>query len=320
MRGSLRDQVVRAIAPLGRYTVAMRDLSRRALLAAGPAAAAGLAVGRPPATTPQDRPAPAKPAATPKTRFAANVEMWWGGLPLLDRIRAAHRLGFPAIEFWPWRGKDVDAIGRLTKELGVAVAQFTAWGFSPGLNQAKNHPKFVAEIEASCAVARQLACPKMTVVGGDDVAGATQAEMHAQIVAGLKLAAPIAEREGVMLILEPMNIRVDHKGHCLHGSEAAVRICRAVGSPMVKINWDLYHCHISEGDLCGHLRDGIDQLGYAQIADHPGRNEPGTGEIHYPRVLRELHDLGYRGFVGVECSPSKPEDEAAKALWLADQW
>lgn len=294
-------------------------LSRRHLLAAAPAAAlAGLPTARALAQDPAAR--PARPAATPKTKFAANVEMWWGGLPFLDRIRAAHALGFPAIEFWPWRGKDVAAIAALTKELGMTVAQFTAWGFSPGLNQAKHHEKFVAEITESCKVAKQLDCKMMTVVGGNDVKGMTQAEMHEQIVAGLKLAAPIAEKEQVMLILEPMNIRVDHKGHCLYGSEAAVRICRAVNSPMVKINWDLYHCHISEGDLCGHLRDGYDQLGYVQVADHPGRTEPGTGEIHYPRVLKELHALGYRGFVGVECNPSKPEAEAALGLWHADQW
>jgi hydroxypyruvate isomerase len=289
--------------------------SRRDVLAAAPAAA--LAHHLP---APQQDPAPAKPAATPKTKFAANCEMWWTKLPFLERIKKAHELGFPAIEFWPWRGKDVAAIAALTKELGIAVAQFTAWGFSPGLNEAKNHENFVAEVTAAIAVAKQLACEKLTVVGGNDVKGMTQAQMHEQIVAGLKLAAPVAEREKVMLILEPMNVRVDHKGHCLHGSEAAVRICRAVKSPMVKINWDLYHCHISEGDLCGHLRDGFDQLGYAQIADHPGRNEPFTGEINYPRVLKELHTLGYRGAVGVECNPSKPEPEAAKALWWADQW
>ncbi|MBK8101107.1 MAG: TIM barrel protein [Planctomycetes bacterium] len=293
------------------------NFDRRQLLAALPASAAAFATTR--LQDPQGK-APDKPAATPKTRFAANIEMWWGGMPVLDKIRAAHTLGFPAIEFWPWRGKDVAAIAALTQELGMAVAQFTAWGFSPGLNQQKNHEAFVAEIEASCKIAKELRCPMMTVVGGNDVKGMTQVEMHDQIIAGLKLGAKVAEQHNVMLILEPMNIRVDHKGHCLYGSEAAVKICRAVGSPMVKINWDLYHCHISEGDLCGHLRDGFDQLGYAQLADHPGRTEPGTGEIHYPRVLKELHALGYRGYVGVECRPSKPEAEAAKGLWFADQW
>ncbi len=292
--------------------------TRRAVLASAPAAVAALTSGR--AQDPAPLAPPAKPAATPKTRFAANVEMWWPQLPFLDRIRQAHALGFPAIEFWPWRGKDVAAIAALTRELGIEVAQFTAWGFAPGLNEAANHAKFAAEIEAACAVAKQLRCAKATVVGGNDVAGATQAQMHEQIVAGLELAAPIAAKHEVMLILEPMNVRVDHAGHCLYGSEPAVRICRAVGSPWVKVNWDLYHCQISEGDLCGRLRDGFDQLGYAQVADHPGRHEPGTGEIHYPRVLRQLHDLGYRGFVGVECTPSVPEERAALALWHADRW
>lgn len=263
---------------------------------------------------------PALPARTAKTRFAANVEMWWTRLPFLERVERAAALGFPAIEFWPWRGKDVAAIAELTQKLGIEVAQFTAWGFKPGINEAKHHAQFVREIEASCAVAKQLRCRKMTVVAGDDVLGMTPAQMHEQVIAALKLAAPVAEREGVMLILEPMNVRVDHKGHCLFGSEAAVRICRAVGSPMVKVNWDLYHAQISEGDLCGHLQDGFDQLGYAQVADHPGRTEPGTGEIHYPRVLRQLHELGYRDFVGVECRPKEDEVTAAKRLRAADTW
>ena len=117
-----------------------------------------------------------------------------------------------------------------------------------------------------------------------------------------------------------MNVRVDHKGHCLHGSEAGVKICRAVGSPFVKLNWDLYHAQLSEGDLCGHLKDGFDQLGYAQVADTPGRNEPGTGEVHYPRVLKQLHELGYRGFVGLECWPLEGEEKAAERVHAADSW
>jgi hydroxypyruvate isomerase len=124
----------------------------------------------------------------------------------------------------------------------------------------------------------------------------------------------------VTLILEPMNIRIDHKGHCLYGSEAGVRLTRAVGSPNVKVLFDLYHNEIQEGDLCGHLKDGFDQLGYVQVADNPGRHEPGTGEIHYPRVLRQLFELGYRGYVGLECVPSKSEEIAAEAVRKADVW
>lgn len=259
---------------------------------------------------------------TPHTKFAVNIEMWWTKLPFLDRIKQTAKYGFPAIEFWPWRGRDVDAIGGLCQELGLSIAQFTAWGFTPGLNDPQNHAAFVKEIEASMPIAKKLNCKLMTVVGGNDQPGMTQAQMHDNIIAGLKLAAPIAEANDVTLILEPMNIRVDHKGHCLYGSAPSIRICEAVGSSHVKINWDLYHMHITEGDLCGHLKEGMaaKQIGYLQLADHPGRHEPGTGEIHYNRVLKEAFDLGYRGFVGLECTPADDPHAAALAVARADLW
>jgi hydroxypyruvate isomerase len=257
---------------------------------------------------------------TPHTKFAVNIEMWWTKLDFLDRIRAAASFGYPAFEFWPWRGRDIEAIGNLSRELNIAIAQFTAWGFTPGMNDPKNHDAVVKEIEASCETAKKLNCKKMCVVGGNDQPAMSQAEMHANIIKALKRVAPIAESYDVTLILEPMNIRVDHKGHCLYGSPDAVRICREVGSTHVKINWDLYHMQISEGDLCGHLKEGFDQVGYLQLADHPGRNEPGTGEIHYNRVLKQAYDLGYRDFVGLECRPKTTELAAAQGVAAADVW
>ncbi len=258
---------------------------------------------------------------TPHTRFAVNIEAWFTEHEsLLDRIQQVAAWGYPAVEFWPWRGRDVDAIAETAGSLGVEIAQFTAWGFEPGMNDPKNHDAVVAEVEASCKTAQRLRCKKMTVVAGNDQPGMSREQMHAHVITALKRCAPIAEAHDVMLILEPMNIRVDHKGHCLYGSPDAVRICREVGSTHVKINWDLYHMHISEGDLCGHLREGFDQLGYLQLADHPGRHEPGTGEIHYNRVLEEAHDLGYRGYVGLECWPIEGELAAARRVLAADQW
>ena len=257
---------------------------------------------------------------TPHTRFAVNVEMWWTRLPFLERVERAAEWGFPAIEFWPWQNKDIDALADLCQSRDIEVAQFTAWGFVPGMNNPVNHERFIQAIEKGCETAARLKCRKMTVVGGDDQRGMTQAEMHEQIIVALKRAAPLAEAADVMLILEPMNIRVDHKGHCLYGSPDAVRICREVGSSHVKINWDLYHMQISEGDLCGRLREGFDQVGYLQLADHPGRNEPGTGEVHYNRVLREAYELGYRDYVGLELRPKTDELAAARAVAAADVW
>ena len=292
----------------------MQPLDRRTLLGTG------LALAAAPRAFAQDAAGGAPPLAGARTRFAANLELWWGKLPFLDRIRHAAELGFPAVEFWPWRGKDLDGIARTCREAGVEIAQFLAWGFEPGMNDPANHDRVEAEIRASCEVAKKHGVKKMCIIGGNDQPGMSREQMHANIVTALKRVAPIAEDHDVMLAIEPLNIRVDHKGHCLFGTAPAVAICRAVGSSHVKVLWDLYHAQIDEGDLCGRLREGFDQLGYVQLADHPGRNEPGTGEIHYPRVLKELHDLGYRGYVGVECHPSAGEPAAARALAAASNF
>jgi len=294
----------------------MSSIDRRAFL--GTAAAAGFVAAQSTASAAETK----NLGRTPNTKFAVNVEMWWRKLPFLERVKQAAAFGYPAYEFWPWEKKDIDALAALNEELGIECAQFTAWGFSPGLNDPKNHTDFVEKIKAGCEVAKKLKCKKMTVVGGNDQEGMTQPEMHKNIIAGLKLAAPIAEDQNIMLILEPMNIRVDHKGHCLYGSPPSIHICNEVDSSHVKINWDLYHMQITEGDLCGHLREGMEsgQIGYLQLADTPGRNEPGTGEVHYNRVLKEAFDLGYRDYVGLECRPKTTEVAAAQGVAAADIW
>ena len=293
---------------------------RRAFLLAGGAAASvpSLGFGSPnqdPATT-----GAKLPGRTPHTTFAINIEMWFRSLPFNERIRAAAALGFKWVEFWGWQGRDLEAIKSTCAETGMSVAQFIGWGFEPGMNDPANHDQLEETIRASCRAANDLGVTMLTVVGGNDQPGMTQAEMHQNIITGLKRVAPIAEAAKVMLILEPMNIRVDHKGHCLYGSEPTLKICREVDSPWVKINWDIYHLQITEGDLCNRIRDGFDQIGYIQIADSPGRREPGTGEINYTRVFQELARLGYDKPVGVECWPEGTEALAAERLRQADTW
>ena len=145
-------------------------------------------------------------------------------------------------------------------------------------------------------------------------------EMHEQVIKSLCRVRDIVEEQEVMLIVEPMNERVDHPGHCLYGSEEGMRICASVNSDFVKLNWDLYHMQITEGDLCGRMKDGINYIGYLQLADHPGRHEPGTGEIYYPRVLKQAYQLGYIDYVGLECWPEDSEEKAARRVHAADLW
>jgi hydroxypyruvate isomerase len=262
-----------------------------------------------------------KLGVTPNLRYAVNIEMWsFGGASPADRIRRAADLGFSAVEMWPWRGKDIDALAQAARERNVEIVQFTGWGFTPGLNDPKNHDAFTAEITASCETALKLGTRLILVVAGNDRPGVTKEEMHQHVIDGLKRAVPIAEKYGMTLILEPMNVRVDHKGHCLYGSPDAIRIVKAVDSPRVKLCWDLYHMQISEGDLCGRMREGFPHIAYFQLADHPGRRDPGSGEVNFQRVMREAHRLGYRGHVGLEFTPQDSELEAARRVAAIDRF
>jgi hydroxypyruvate isomerase len=263
---------------------------------------------------------PERPGATKNTRFAVNVEMWFGRRSFLEKIELAAKFGFPAIEFWPYENKPLKEAAALLKEKQVAVSQFTAWPFGTILNNPESdHEDFYRKIQESCDVADQLDCSLFTVVIGNDIPGVSKADMHAAAIRGLKKAAPVCEQRKKTIIIEPMNPR-NHPNHCLYGGDDAVAICKAVNSPSVKINWDLYHMQIVDGDLCMKMREAWDYIGYLQLADNPGRHEPGTGEVNYQRVFREIKALKYAGFVGLECTPESDDLLAAQRVYLADDW
>ncbi len=304
----------------------MTDVTRRGFAAAGVSLVGASLVGAatllasPEAARGDSDSTAQKPGRTKNTRFAVNVEMWFGGLPFLDRVRASADLGFPAIEFWPPGDKPLAELATLIQSLPIEVTQFTAWGFGSELNNPKtDHAQFLKAIAESCDIADQLNCRLFTVVVGNDIPGVTKEQMHKTAIEGLKRASEICEKRKKVMIIEPMNPR-NHPSHCLYGSRDAIAICEAVGSESLKINWDLYHMQIVEGDLCMRLREGWKHCGYLQMADNPGRHEPGTGEVQYTRVLQEIKSLGYTGCVGLECVPVEGELAAAKRVFAADDF
>lgn len=260
------------------------------------------------------------PGRTPNTPIAVNIEMWFEG-DFCARIEQAAALGFPAIELWTWRDKDLEAGGRLLAEKGMTATQFTAWGFG----QEINHPdfpvaRFVEEMEAACEATRLLpGCDRMCIVAGDDIPGLTKSEMHAAVVEKLRAAVPVFERHGCTAIVEPMN-PYNHPGHCLYGSEDGIAICEAVGSGHVKLNWDLFHMQRFEGNLIDNLEKGRRWIGYVQFADSPGRHEPGTGEVNYAEVFRKVREIGYSLPLGAECLPEGGDARrAAERLFRVDE-
>jgi hydroxypyruvate isomerase len=255
--------------------------------------------------------------------YAVNVEMTWGKLPFVDRLRKVKEAGFTHYEFWPWRDKDIDAIVALNGELGLAAVQFSASpvkGFGHGITNPDlaRRAEFEEEIRSAVPVAKKLGVKKICVVAGEETKGYSREEQTQAVIAALKAGARIVEPEGITIILEPLNILVDHPRQLIIRSEHAALVLKMVGSPNVKMLFDIYHQQISEGNLTGNIRKYRDLIGYYQLADHPGRHEPTTGEINYPFVLRTIHETGYRDPIGMEMSPKSDPMEAFRAIRQVD--
>jgi len=164
--------------------------------------------------------------------YAVNVEMTWGDLPFLDRLRKVAEAGFSHYEFWPWRNKDVEAIISLNRELRLTPVQFTASPkrFSLGITQPgpERREEFEADVRAAVAVAKRLGVKKLCVVAGEEVEGHSRAEQTDAVIGSLKAGARIVEPEGITIILEPLNVLVDHPRQHVVTSEHAARIIKAV--------------------------------------------------------------------------------------------
>ncbi len=234
--------------------------------------------------------------------LAVCAEMVFTSLPLEERVRRIHERGF-AVEIWGWTSKDLHA-------LAATGATFTSMtGYVEGdLVESDGSERLVRTAEQSVAAAATLGNPTLNLHGtGLDPRGlpvrpveTVTARMWDRAVQTLSRIAELGEREGVVFALENLNTAVDHPGTPFARAADTRALVRAVDSPHLRMNLDLYHAQIGEGNLIQLVRDSVEWVGEVQVADVPGRCEPGTGEINYPAVAAALHDAGYRGVVGLE--------------------
>jgi hydroxypyruvate isomerase len=245
--------------------------------------------------------------------LACNMESWWTDLDFMQRFERAAQAGFSLVEFWEHNknSRNMNSVAALARKLDLSIVQFTGWG-GPSLADTSNHNDFIETMKRVTEIAHQLNAPMFTVVGHQTLKTIPQAESLAHLSLALETAAPILEDAKKMLILEPFN-PVDHQGHFLNGSADALRICREIDSPFIKINWDLYHMQLTEGNIVENLYAGIDQVGYIQVADIPGRHQPGSGELNYNFIFNAIDAIGYKGPIGLECWPENNDEKRAIA-------
>jgi len=252
-------------------------------------------------------------------KYAANLSMLFGEYEFLDRFAAARACGFGYVEYlfpyaWPAEllRQKLDENG-LTQVLfnlppgnweagdrGLACDPARRDEFRAGVDQAQRYAQVLGVHQLNC------------------LAGLAQSIEPVQawdtLVGNLAYAAEQLAKHNLRLLIEPINSRVDVPGYLVDTLEKALRVLREVNHPNLKIQFDLYHMQIMQGDLIRSIERHLPDIGHIQFADNPGRHEPGTGEINFSTIFRRLDELGYDGWVSAEYRPSTRTEESL--VWL----
>ncbi len=253
-------------------------------------------------------------------RFAANLSMLWREVPFLERFARAREAGFAAVEFlWP-RGEDLEAVVEAVRASGLQVVlhNMDAGDIAAGERGYANDPARQEEwrerfLEA-LALARRLGCPRINCLVGNALPDLPRELQWAVVLENFRWALPRVQEAGVTLMVEALN-PIESPRYLLHRTADSLALLRALGfPPQVKIQYDIYHMQRSEGNLIATIHEVFPHIGHIQIADPPGRHQPGTGEIAWGRVLGALESLGYAGYIGLEYVPLGGTEESLR--WL----
>ena len=266
------------------------------------------------------------PVATGSSyRLAVSAEMMFLDLPFAERVRRIADLGYE-VEIWNWTTKDITALTRT----GATFSSMT--GYLTGtLADPDGAEQLLRTAEQSLRVAEELDCPRLNLHGtglddqGLPVTAAAVVSPAMWLTAAKTLArlAVLGERAGRVFTLENLNTAVDHPGVPFARAADTLALVEAVDHPHLRLNLDLYHAQIGEGNLIQLIERALPVVGEIQVADVPGRCEPGTGEISYPAVAAALDRLGYDGVVGLEGwasgDPAEALERFRQAFTLADR-
>ncbi len=242
-------------------------------------------------------------------KFAANLSFLFADVPFPERFRRAVAAGFKGVEFmfpYAWPAEHVAAWLRAS---GLEMVLFN---LPPGDWEAGDRglacdparrAEFAAGVEEAARYAEALGCRRLHCLAGLAPAGVPDDDVRATYVGNLRLAADRLAALGATVMIEPINSRIDMPGYWLDTPAKAFALHEEIGRANLRVQYDVYHAQIMAGDLARTLEANLSRIGHIQIADNPGRHEPGTGEINYPYLFALLDRLGYDGWVGCEYKP-----------------
>ena len=262
-------------------------------------------------------PSPAQPNLPGRKGLRLSTT-WWlvSKMPVQDAMALLTRLGYDGYEMFDWRDpKQLDTLVALRDKYPLACECLVAnKGVSApgcGLVNPRERQEFLKQMQMAIEAAGKIGSRQLVTLTGNELGGLPRSEQMSNAVAALREAAPMLEKNGITAIVEVLNTYVDHAGYFLYYVRDGAELIDRVGSPNVKILFDIYHVQIMEGNLIQNIRNHIDRIGHFHVGDVPGRHEPGTGEINYRNIFRAIYDLGdhYQGSVALEYGPLVPVEK-----------
>ncbi|WP_325894612.1 hydroxypyruvate isomerase [Grimontia sp. NTOU-MAR1] len=252
-------------------------------------------------------------------KLAANLSMLFTELPFIERFNAAANFGFRGVEYlFPYAFDANELKAELDRNhLKQVLFNLPAGDWDAGDRGIAADPARVDEFRAGVALAIEYAnvldCEQVNCLAGIVPSGVSQEQAEQALIENLRFANAQLEKAGIRLVVEAINTR-DIPGFALTNTKQAIRICDAVGSDNLSLQYDIYHMQIMEGDIAPTLSSKLGRIGHVQLADNPGRHEPGTGELNYHFLFSHLDSIGYEGWVGCEYKPATTTEEGMK--WL----
>jgi hydroxypyruvate isomerase len=248
----------------------------------------------------------AQPAA-----ITSSVMIWTLKGPFEKRLEVASAAGVESVELVSehadWTDAQIRDMKKLAASLHLKMDTILAqsdWKHRPvTMVKPEDREGFLADVRQAVVFAQKLEVPQIILMSGDDVPGRTHEEQYASMLESVKRAGDLAAKANLTLIIEPLNNKVDHKGFFLCTCGEGLKLVKEAQNPHVKLLFDIYHEQVQVGNVIRTMREAAPHVAVFHIADNPGRNDPGTGEMNYENIYKAIASFGYKGYVTMEYLP-----------------
>jgi hydroxypyruvate isomerase len=275
-------------------------IERREILKTGAALAAGAALGRPQSSVP------------PKAKITSSVMLWTLKGSFDEKLETAARAGMQSVEltgeYVQWSDADIARVKKAAASFGLGMDTLLGspdWGKRPvSMVDPAHREAFLADVHNAIGYARKLEIPQIILMSGNAIPGRAYAEQYASLLEGARRAGDLAAEAKVTMIVEPLNSLINHKGFFLTTCTEGLKLIREVDNPHVRLLFDLYHEQVQQGNVIRTLTEAAPEVAVFHVADNPGRNDPGTGEMDYPNIYKAIQKTGFGGYLTMEYLPA----------------